>query len=186
MDERRKERISMAREICLHRGENPNIIDRNGNQSWEKYEPLAGAAIREAERLFALRSAPSAPAQGALDGTLDEIAVERQRQIGKEGWTLEHDDSHISGEMAAAAACYALSSFLNTEHSLNTIFTRYWPWDRKWWKPECGRRDLIRAAALIVAEIERMDRTTLTSTERCDGADDLEHLDGMLDDRERG
>lgn len=55
MDERRKERISMAREICLHRGENPNAVDRGGAEGWEKYEPLAGACIREAERLFALR-----------------------------------------------------------------------------------------------------------------------------------
>jgi hypothetical protein len=54
-DARRKERISMAREICLHRGENPDAIDRYGQEGWEKYEPLAGACIREAERLFALR-----------------------------------------------------------------------------------------------------------------------------------
>lgn len=54
-DERRKERISMAKEICLHRGENPNAIDQRGQEGWEKYEPLAGACIREAERLFALR-----------------------------------------------------------------------------------------------------------------------------------
>jgi hypothetical protein len=53
---RRKERISMAREICLHRGENPNTVDRGGNEGWEKYEPLAGACIREAERLFSLRT----------------------------------------------------------------------------------------------------------------------------------
>jgi hypothetical protein len=56
MDARRKERISMAREICLHRGENPEAIDRKGNYRWEIYEPLAGACIREAERLFALRA----------------------------------------------------------------------------------------------------------------------------------
>lgn len=45
----------MAREICHHRGENPDHIDAGGNEGWEKYEPLAGACIREAERLFALR-----------------------------------------------------------------------------------------------------------------------------------
>lgn len=61
MDERRKERISMAREICLHRGENPNTIDRHGQEGWEKYEPLAGAVIREAERLFALRAPQQSP-----------------------------------------------------------------------------------------------------------------------------
>ena len=36
---------------------------------------------------------------------IDEIREERVRQIEKEGWTLEHDDSHTEGEMALAAAC---------------------------------------------------------------------------------
>lgn len=63
---RRKERISMAREICLHRGENPDAVDRQGNERWENYEPLAGACIREAERLFALR-APAQRAPGWID-----------------------------------------------------------------------------------------------------------------------
>jgi hypothetical protein len=52
-----KERASMAREICLYRGENPHAIQRNGHEFWEKYLPLAGAVIREAERLFLLRAA---------------------------------------------------------------------------------------------------------------------------------
>lgn len=53
---RRKERIEMAKEICLHRGENPGAIDRRGQEGWEKYEPLAGAVIRMAERLFVRRN----------------------------------------------------------------------------------------------------------------------------------
>jgi hypothetical protein len=36
-----------------------------------------------------------------------------------------------------------------------------WPWDLKWWKPTTPRRDLVKAAALIVAEIERLDRAAL-------------------------
>lgn len=91
---------------------------------------------------------------------ITDIATERQRQVSAEGWTLQHDDSHISGEMAMAAAVYALTSFLDTEHSRNTAFARYWPWDRSWFKPAGGRHDLVRAAALIVAEIERLDRAS--------------------------
>lgn len=33
-----------------------------------------------------------------------------------------------------------------------------WPWNGRWWKPTNRRRDLIKAGALIVAEIERLDR----------------------------
>lgn len=33
-----------------------------------------------------------------------------------------------------------------------------WPWDESWWKPTNRRRDLVKAGALILAEIERLDR----------------------------
>ena len=32
------------------------------------------------------------------------------------------------------------------------------PWEDAWWKPTTPRRDLVKAAALILAEIERLDR----------------------------
>ncbi len=87
---------------------------------------------------------------------IDEIAAERRRQIQEEGWTTDHDDQHIRGEMATVAALYAMPP----RHSVN-LLEYIFPasWDRyAWWKPKTRRRDLIRAGALIVAEIERMDR----------------------------
>lgn len=102
---------------------------------------------------------PSDPSPTRSDVTaLTDIAKERQRQREVKGWSLAHDDAHVSGELAMAGACYALASSLNTEHALNTTFTRYWPWGRKWWKPKTPRENLVRAGALIVAEIERIDR----------------------------
>ena len=106
-----------------------------------------------------IKPGPSDPSSTRSEVTaLADIAKERQRQREVEGWTPEHDDAHVSAELAMAGACYALASFLNTEHALNTTFTRYWPWDRKWWKPKTPRKNLVRAGALIVAEIERLDR----------------------------
>lgn len=105
-----------------------------------------------------------------------EVARERERQMAQEGWTPKHDDAHSKGEMARAAACYAWASSLNERHrSVNgegdatdrrmwhgmIILRRLWPWSLSWWKPKDRRRDLIRAAALIVAEIERLDRAAL-------------------------
>ena len=92
---------------------------------------------------------------------IEEIAAERRRQIEAEGWTPEHDDTHRSGEMALAAAAYALHSgralqYLTYTHVSHT--PAWWPWSTHWWKPKDRRRDLVRAAALIVAEIERLDR----------------------------
>ena len=95
-------------------------------------------------------------------GVIGEIAAERRRQIDAEGWSAEHDDQHKTGELARAAACYALHvGWL--QHPRATGWPQHppgaWPWDDIWWKPRDPRRDLIRAAALIVAEIERLDRT---------------------------
>lgn len=82
---------------------------------------------------------------------VQEILHERVRQICEEGWDLKHDDSHDCGEMADAAACYALGQ-------PNEIVMHFWPWDVTWWKPTDRRRNLVKAGALIVAELERIDR----------------------------
>ncbi|HVI51535.1 MAG TPA: hypothetical protein VM661_10020 [Candidatus Sulfotelmatobacter sp.] len=89
---------------------------------------------------------------------IDEIYSERRRQVDAEGYSARHDDKH-PGQMAAAAACYAIRSSedVSLEIRRDTI-TTLWPWEISAYKPKDTRRDLIRAAALIVAEIERMDR----------------------------
>jgi hypothetical protein len=84
------------------------------------------------------------------------IAAERERQVSKEGWSLQHDDSHQCEELARAAACYAIPPFWRVE----SIFGMLWPWWPKWWKPSPDDRirELVKAGALIVAEIERLQR----------------------------
>lgn len=105
-----------------------------------------------------------------MEDVIREIAAERRRQIEKEGWTPEHDDEHSKGEMAQAAACYAdprptlqkkwtvLAYADNGGRDAMCKLPTRWPWDAQWWNPKDRRRDLIRAAALIIAEIERLDR----------------------------
>ncbi len=98
---------------------------------------------------------------------IEEIAAERRRQIEVEGWTPEHDDEHSTGEMAEAAACYVMAAVPGgcgiIPRDASLVPTRrpwlYWPWDRKWFKPtDDRRRQLVKAGALIIAEIERLDR----------------------------
>lgn len=86
---------------------------------------------------------------------IEEIADERKRQQVEEGWDAAHDDAHQKEELARAAVCYAASG---AGHLPFINLGMLWPWKPSWWKPKNPRRDLIRAAALIVAEIERMDR----------------------------
>jgi len=92
-----------------------------------------------------------------MTDAINDIATERQRQIESEGWTPEHDDEHGNGDLAKAAACYA-NPRRYPDPRITTPLD--WPWDGSWWKPDGGRRrQLVKAAALIVAEIERLDRS---------------------------
>jgi hypothetical protein len=82
------------------------------------------------------------------------IRQERQRQIEVEGWTPEHDDEHSRRELQFAAVSYVLYA-ANYDDPL----PRIWPWERKWWKPSDGHiRNLVKAGALIAAEIDRLQR----------------------------
>lgn len=99
------------------------------------------------------------------DWTLSNAAVdvlaERRRQVQAEGRTLEHDDQLHDGEMARAAACYALPEAERSDHTITGDDAPiFWPWAEAWWKPKSRRRDLVRSAALLLAEIERIDRVT--------------------------
>lgn len=87
-------------------------------------------------------------------GVVADIQRERERQKEAEGWTPEHDAAHDNGEMARASACYALNAFCQLSANMRMLL---WPWSDQWWKPKNVRRDLVRAAALLVAEIERHD-----------------------------
>lgn len=89
------------------------------------------------------------------------IADERERQQTKEGWTEAHDDGHSTGDLALAAACYALPEAERQKRVLQwDLRTLLWPWTHRWWKPTPNDRvrELVKAGALIVAEIERLQR----------------------------
>ncbi|EHF8059020.1 hypothetical protein J3N71_004450 [Salmonella enterica subsp. enterica serovar Oranienburg] len=79
-----------------------------------------------------------------------DVLAERQRQINVKGWTAEHDDTYIGCELAAAAI-----SYIEPMEAEN-----YWPadWHDSSFRPSDYRRNLVRAAALLLAELERLDR----------------------------
>ncbi|EGQ7596255.1 hypothetical protein I6R01_004498 [Salmonella enterica subsp. enterica serovar Cerro] len=91
----------------------------------------------------------------AFNPAILDVIAERQRQQSVEGWTPEHDDEHCNGELAMAAVCY-----INDTGTVNRNGGKPWgwPWDASWWKPDTRRRNLVKAGALILAEIERIDR----------------------------
>lgn len=114
----------------------------------EAFHKAVSVGARYEERIAELEARAFNPA------ILDVIA-ERQRQQSVEGWMPEHDDEHCNGELAMAAVCY-----INETETVNRNGGKPWgwPWDASWWKPNARRRNLVKAGALILAEIERIDR----------------------------
>jgi Lar family restriction alleviation protein len=131
----------------------------------------------KAEAISAWNLRTSPPPSGDAGEVTDEIAAERRRQIEVERWAPEHDDKHERGEMASAAGVYALAAgshdyrWVLRGSPVNDYLAaamKLWPWDVSWFKPTDRRRDLVKAGALIVAEIERLDRALPTIKEPTD------------------
>lgn len=93
---------------------------------------------------------------------IELISEERKRQVEQKGWTPEHDDGHINSEIAIAAAAYALPTEVFYPDGWYWITERddIWPWVDSIFKPTPYDRirELTKAGALIVAEIERLQR----------------------------
>ena len=85
------------------------------------------------------------------------IAQERHRQIATKGYSMSHDQQHTKDELSLAAACYAtpdrLRNLDGSESKPND-----WPFGVEWWKPDPENRirELVKAGALIVAELDRL------------------------------
>jgi hypothetical protein len=100
------------------------------------------------------------------------LSDERVRQLKTEGFNDRHDDKHTFEDLARAAACYAMPGHfraLLVGAGGGNLRRTLWPWDESWWKPQCPGstmhlprhmriHDLVKAGALIIAEIERLIR----------------------------
>ena len=96
---------------------------------------------------------------------IELIAEERQRQIEVEGFTAIRDTLYANEELAKAAVSYALPKqykLINRYGQMLPIIPEYWPWHHSWWKPSPNDRvrELVKAGALIAAEIDRLQAKT--------------------------
>lgn len=127
------------------------------------------SATLQSVRDEALAEGRKARVEEAANSGVGLIASERERQVSEEGWSPEHDDTHTEGELAEAAACYAMPTIWreatvnqNTdtsliEYLLDGLSLQGWS---SWFKPspENRVRELVKAGALIAAEIDRLQR----------------------------
>ncbi|HFQ7582825.1 TPA: hypothetical protein ACHS1O_004225 [Pseudomonas aeruginosa] len=91
-----------------------------------------------------------------------DVQADRRRQVEVEGWTPEHDDGHACDEIAAFACFYAMPPAARDWDTSSTGYgdTLGEAILPEGWEPKTGdrRRELVKAASLILAEIERLDR----------------------------
>lgn len=109
-----------------------------------------------------LAAAPAHPAERQEQGEVHsaaarDVLAERRRQIEAEGMTTAGDDGYHAAELPRAAASYILNG-------ANDEAPAIWPWAKAWWKPRDARTNYVRAGALILAEIERLDRAALAAS----------------------
>ncbi|WP_319061109.1 hypothetical protein [Pseudomonas aeruginosa] len=123
-------------------------------EDFDVREDVADGRVVAADIAHMLAAAPGTEVpQAWLD-----VQAERRRQITAEGWTPDHDDLYCAAELPRAAAAYILSG-------ANDEAPAIWPFVAKWWKPRDARANYVRAGALILAEIERLDRAAAPGKE---------------------
>lgn len=103
----------------------------------------------------------AAALQNCMTLAARDVLQERRRQIEVEHWSPEHDDEHDDGALARAAICYADVGNSLTQEQHDAM----WPWSTISWRPKDRRQNLVRAAALLLAEIERLDRSQPANVE---------------------
>lgn len=116
------------------------------DKSWSLvyYQPPMNFGLKIGDNLYRQEQ----PARDSC--AIADIIAERQRQQSVKGFSAEQDDTYVGFQLSAAAICY-----IEPMEAEN-----YWPadWYDDSFKPTDTRRNLIKAAALIIAEIERIDR----------------------------
>lgn len=119
------------------------------------HDPIEAHALYEAGQIAALIE----ERDHAQTSASRDVMNERRRQSEEEGFSPEHDDGHTEGQLPGAGACYAL---WDVKHwAARIALKNFWPWSIDWCKPGDRRQNLVKAGALIIAEIERLDRAAL-------------------------
>ena len=89
-----------------------------------------------------------------------DVMAERERQVNSRGMTSERDDEYAQGVLASSAAAYA-----NPD-----LYEFSWRFASDSFKPSDVRKNWVKAAAMIVAEIEKYDRAQAIKDKAADDA----------------
>ncbi|KQJ58357.1 hypothetical protein AN280_02820 [Pseudomonas aeruginosa] len=120
--------------------------------------------IKLLEEIDAFLNSPVAQAQHSVPRAWLDVQAERRRQITVEGYHGFRDSHYINYELSKAARAYIEVSWHALSGGLPCKKPESWPWMAgfKW---SDGRTMLVKACALTLAEIERLDRAAAPGKE---------------------
>ena len=78
------------------------------------------------------------------------VKEEREKQINKHGYTTTHDR-----QCPRKAVLYGALAYLNSVIYSPAIGIEDWPFEEESFKPEGNVNNLVKAAAMIIAEIDK-------------------------------
>lgn len=101
-----------------------------------------------------------------LSKAINDVLAERERQKNIKGYSTDHDDAYEQNELVRAASGYVdhvvgrswVFEDFGPEAYQDDDAPEFWPWADGFWNPKSPREDLVRATAILIAEIERLDR----------------------------
>jgi hypothetical protein len=138
IDQVEAELANLRQAYKLAKSQTPNIVAATYHTVGQLVDDYATAAAM-----------PDVALQAMI--ALQMVIQERRRQIVTEGFDAEHDDTHTNSELARAAVCYAIPTNFYPAGGL-------WPFETDCFKPTEDKKDIVRAIALLLAELERILR----------------------------
>lgn len=104
------------------------------------------------------------PAMPTSSASADAVLAERQRQVSVKGYHPQRDQRYVEGELVDAAISYSIQAVASvllpsTDSDLcrfDQLIETFWPWPGAPIKKEEPLRALEKAAALLIAEHERL------------------------------
>ncbi|MFW1838616.1 hypothetical protein ACG9XS_08595 [Acinetobacter gyllenbergii] len=101
-----------------------------------------------------------------LSKAINDVLAERERQINVKGYSNDLDDLYEQNQLPRAASGYVdhvvgrswVFYDYGPEAYQDDDVPEFWPWADDFWNPKSPRDDLVRATAILIAEIERLDR----------------------------
>lgn len=84
--------------------------------------------------------------------------IKDEFEYQQEKYGIEHDSKYTEHELIWAAIAYLRAAVAGTKADME-VAKSYHPFADEYWKPENPRRSLVKAAAFIASELERINAT---------------------------